>query len=129
MKKDRLTVAIVDDEEPVRRALTRLMVSAGIEVQAFACAAEFLSSLGSRRPDCLVLDLHLSGVCGLEVQARVAQFVDPPPVIIITGHDTPETQRRALSGGAAAYLRKPVDDKALLDAVAAAVRGKRRGAG
>jgi FixJ family two-component response regulator len=129
VKPNRLTVAILDDEEPVRRALKRLMVSAGFEVEAFACAADFLASLSLRRPDCLVLDLHMPGVNGFDVQARLARSPNPPPVVVITGHDTPETQYKALNGGAAAYLRKPVDDQVLLDAVAAAARGERPGAG
>jgi FixJ family two-component response regulator len=127
VSQDSPTVAIVDDEEPVRRALQRLMVSAGITVESFASGAEFLRSLATRRPDCLVLDLHMPGLNGFDVQARLRQSRDPPPVVVITGHDTAESKRRVIDGGAAAYLRKPVDDQVLLDAVAAAVSGKRTG--
>jgi FixJ family two-component response regulator len=127
VSQDSPTVAIVDDEEPVRRALQRLMVSAGITVESFASGAEFLDSLATRRPDCLVLDLHMPGLNGFDVQARLRQSRDPPPVVVITGHDTAESKRRVIDGGAAAYLRKPVDDQVLLDAVAAAVSGKRTG--
>ena len=101
------------------------MLSAGIAVESFASGAEFLASLSTRRPDCLVLDLHMPGINGFEVQARLAKAADPLPVVVITGHDTAESRRRVLEGGAAAYLRKPVDDQVLLDAVAAAVSGKR----
>src|SRR5215208_2410108 len=73
VSQDRPTVAIVDDEEPVRRALKRLMVSSGITVEAFASGAEFLDSLATRRPDCLVLDLNMPGLSGFDVQARLAQ--------------------------------------------------------
>jgi FixJ family two-component response regulator len=121
VNQDRQTVAIVDDEEPVRRALQRLMVSAGIAVESFASGAEFLASLSTRRPACLVLDLHMPGVNGFEVQARLAKCADPLPIVVITGHDTAESRRRVMEGGAAAYLRKPVDDQVLLDAVAAAI--------
>ena len=69
----------MDDEEPVRRALKRLLVSSGITVEAFASGAEFLDSLATRRPDCLVLDLHMPGLSGFDVQARLAQSDDPPP--------------------------------------------------
>ena len=124
MSHNSLTVAIVDDEESVRRSLRRLMVSAGLKVELFASGAEFLDSLPTRRPDCLVLDLHMPGVSGLDVQAGLAQSRDPPPVVVITGLDTPESRRRVMDGGAAAFLRKPVDDQVLLDAVAAAVSGR-----
>ena len=124
MSQDRPTVALVDDEEPVRRALKRLMVSSGITVDAFASGAEFLDSLATRRPDCLVLDLQMPGLSGFDVQARLAQSDDPPPVVVITGQDTPESRRRVMDGGAAACLRKPVTDRVLLDAIAAAIGGK-----
>ena len=117
-------MALVDNEETVRRALKRLMVSSGMRVEAFASGAEFLDSLATRRPDCLVLDLHMPGVNGFEVQARLAKCADPLPVVVITGHDTAESRRRVMEGGASAYLRKPVDDQVLLDAVAAAICGK-----
>ena len=125
MSQESPTVAIVDDEESVRRSLKRLMLSAGLRVELFASGAEFLDSLSTRRPDCLVLDLHMPGVSGVDVQAGLAQSRDPPPVVMITGLDTPESRRRVMDGGAAAFLRKPVDDQVLLDAVAAAVRSRR----
>jgi FixJ family two-component response regulator len=124
VSQDRPIIALVDDEEPVRRALKRLMVSAGISVESFASGSEFLESLAERRPDCVVLDLHMPGVSGFDVQARLAQSRDPPPVVVITGQDTPESRQRVMDGGAAACLRKPVIDRVLLDAIAAAIRGK-----
>ena len=123
MSQDRPIIALVDDEEPVRRALKRLMVSAGISVESFASGSEFLESLAERRPDCVVLDLHMPGVSGFDVQARLAQSRDPPPVVVITGQDTPESRRRVMDGGAAACLRKPMNDHVLLDAIASAIRG------
>jgi FixJ family two-component response regulator len=77
VSQDRPTVALVDDEEAVRRALKRLMVSSGITVEAFASGAEFLDSLATRRPDCLVLDLNMPGLSGFDVQARLAQSTTP----------------------------------------------------
>ena len=126
VSQDRPIVALVDDEEPVRRALKRLMVSAGISVESFASGSEFLESLAERRPDCVVLDLHMPGVSGFDVQARLAQSRDSPPVVVITGQDTPESRRRVMDGGAAAFLRKPVIDHVLLDAIAAAIGTKAR---
>jgi FixJ family two-component response regulator len=111
----------VDDEECIRKALTRLLLSAGLHVETFATGAEFLDSIETRRPDCVVLDLHMPGMNGFEVQARLAQSCSPVPVVIITGHDSGETFERALAGRPIAYLRKPVDDETLLDAIKLAV--------
>lgn len=116
-------IAIVDDEESVRRALTRLMVSAGFRARSFSGGKALLASLGADRPNCIVLDLHMPEVSGFELQAQLRASPQPLPVIVITGHDTPESQKRALAAGAVAYLRKPVDDQVLLDAVARAVAG------
>jgi FixJ family two-component response regulator len=116
------SVAIVDDEEPVRRALQRLALSAGMSAVTFASGAEFLESLKVHRPDCVILDLHMLGINGIEVQARLARARDKLPVIVITGHDTDETRERVMNAGAAAYLRKPVDDQMLLAALADAIK-------
>jgi FixJ family two-component response regulator len=113
--KPRPLVAIVDDEEPIRKALTRLLRSAGVEVETFPSGSEFLSSLPNHRPDCVVLDLHMPVVNGFEVQAGLAKY--DVPVVIITGHDSDETRAKALAGKPAAYLRKPVNDQTLLDAI------------
>ena len=110
-------IAVVDDEESIRKALTRLLHSADLEVQAYASGADFLASLAVRQPDCLVLDLHLPGMNGCDVQTRLAQADAHFPVIIITGHDSPAGREQAMSGGPSAYFRKPVDGQALLDAI------------
>jgi len=115
VSKTRPLVAIVDDEEPIRKALTRLLRSAGLDVESFPSGSEFLKSLPAHRPDCVVLDLHMPVVNGFEVQARLVEF--GVPVVIITGHDSDETRARALAGQPAAYLRKPVNDQVLLDAI------------
>jgi FixJ family two-component response regulator len=119
-------VAVVDDEESVRKALQRLMSSAGLSVETFASGAEFLESLSHQRPACVVLDLHMPGVSGFEVQARLAQANDKLPLIFITGNHTEETRQRVTKAGAAAYLVKPVDDELLLAALTAAI-GKSSG--
>ena len=117
MSKTRPLIAVVDDEEPVRKALTRLLRSAGLDVETFPSGVEFLESLPTRRPDCVVLDLHMPLMNGFEVQARLAKSSAPVPVVIITGHDSTETRDRALAGQPMAYLRKPVNDQTLLDAI------------
>jgi FixJ family two-component response regulator len=111
----------VDDEEAVRIALRRLLRSASMSAETFASGAEFLESMKQHQPDCVVLDLHMPQVNGFAVQARLAEAGIRVPVVIITGHDTPESRERAMAGGAAAYLRKPVDDQALLEAIQRAV--------
>ncbi len=114
-------MAIVDDEESVRRAMGRLIRSAGIDVETFPSGAEFLQSLESHSPDCVVLDLHMPGLNGFEVQARLKESEARVPIVVITGHDTDESRERVTRAGVAAYLLKPVDEKILLDTISAAV--------
>ena len=121
MNNRRVLIAVVDDDEAVRKALRRLLRSAGFDVETFACGAEFLESVIEHQPDCVVLDLHMPQVSGFAVQTRLAESGIRLPTVVITGYDTEATRERALAGGAAAYLRKPVDDQALLDAITKAV--------
>lgn len=107
----------------MRHALRRLCQSAGMTVIAFASGDDFLSSLAARTPDCVVLDLHMPSVSGFEVQERLKRVAPGLPIIVLTGHDTPDSRYRVLAAGAAAYLRKPVDDKSLLDAIGRAISG------
>ena len=113
-------VAVVDDEEPIRKALKRLMRSAGLSVETFGSGAEFLQSLDTRLPDCVVLDLHMPQMNGFSVQAHLARKCAALPVIIVTGQDLPNARERAMAGGASAFLRKPVLDRTLLGAISAA---------
>jgi FixJ family two-component response regulator len=110
-------IAVVDDEEPVRKALQRLLRSAEYEVETFASGADFLASL-SNPPACLVLDLHMPGVSGLTVLEHVASRI---PVVVITAHDSADGRMRALDRGAVSFLRKPFDDVVLLDAISVAI--------
>jgi FixJ family two-component response regulator len=126
--KVRSVIAVVDDEESVRKALSRLMGTAGYDVKTFESGDAFLSCAEKRPPDCVVLDLHMPGLSGFEVQARLAMTAPALPVVVITGHDIPEAGERVLTAGAAAYLRKPVDGQVLLDAVESAIAGS-KGAG
>lgn len=121
MKKLKAQVAVLDDEEPVRRALERLLRSAGLGVDVFATGEDFFARAGSLDPDCLILDLHMPGMTGFDVQARLIALHSSIPVVIITGHDTPEARARVDVAGAAAYLQKPVDEQALLDAIDLAI--------
>ena len=120
MTKARPLIAVVDDEQPVRKALMRLMCSAGLSVETFGSGAEFLKSVETRVPDCVVLDLHMPQMDGFSVQVSLARKCAALPVIILTGHDLPNARERAMQGGASAFLRKPVPDRTLLDAISAA---------
>ena len=118
MSASRPVIAIVDDEELVRKALERLLRSAEMEARVFASGAEFLTAIAEFNPDCVVLDLHMAGVSGFDVMAGLQWRF---PIVVITGHDSPENAARALGGGAAAYLRKPVNDRALIGAISEAI--------
>ena len=117
----------MDDEESIRTALSRLIRSAGMNVETFPSGAELLESFSARWPDCIVLDLHMPVMNGFEVQTRMAESAMSVPVIVITGHDSDETRDRALDGMPVAYLRKPVNDEALLDAIELALSHKLKG--
>lgn len=117
MDRSRLRIAVVDDDESVRKALKRLLRAANLDATTFASGRDFLNSLAAQLPDCIVLDLHMPGMSGMDVQQQLARDGLRLPTVIITGHDEPETRSRCLSAGAAAYLRKPLDDETLLDAI------------
>jgi len=115
-------VCIVDDDESVRRALTRLVASLGMEVESFASPLEFLERALDRRVACLLLDVHLPGMDGFELHHRSVEAGLDPPVIFITGHPDRRARERARAADAVAYLEKPFDDQALLDALERACR-------
>jgi FixJ family two-component response regulator len=110
-------VYVVDDDESVRRALRRLLHSWGLRARTFASATEFLDS-GSREEDaCLIADIRMPGLGGLDLHRELLAKGSTIPVIFITAFDTAETREQAKALGAAGYFRKPVDDQALLDAI------------
>ena len=124
-------VALVDDDLSVRRALRRLLSSAGYEVRAFASARELLESGYVEGASCLVLDIHLGRVSGFELLERLRNAGFALPAIFITAFDDTASRDRAHAAGASAFLRKPFDGSALLDAVSEAlssspVRGPNR---
>jgi FixJ family two-component response regulator len=120
MAKPSYLIAVVDDEESVRRALGRLIAAAGFDVQTFCCGADFLLWAAQQRPHCVVLDLRMPQMNGFEVQQALAPSL--PPVIVITGDDSADSRSSALRHGASACLRKPVDETMLLDAIERAVQ-------
>ncbi len=117
MLKPTPVISIVDDDLSVRRALRRLIQSAGYLVETHASADDFLGSAPSARIGCLVLDIHLAGMNGFELQERLASDQISIPIIFITAHDDPATRERIRASGAAGYLGKPFDPQALLDAI------------
>jgi CheY-like chemotaxis protein len=111
------TVFVVDDDEFIREALKSLISSVGLRVATFASAREFLQSRGTDRPGCLVLDVRLPGLSGLDLQRELAEANIQTPIIFITGHgDIPMTVR-AMKAGAVEFLTKPFRDQDLLDAI------------
>ena len=118
MTRPRPLVAVVDDEESIRKSLRRLFMAADLDAVVYASGQEFLDSLRGRQPDCLVLDLQMPGLTGLEVQRALTGAGARFPTIIITAHDEPDTRARCLAAGVAAYLCKPLHDEMLLDAIA-----------
>ena len=116
--RPRLLVAVVDDEESIRKSLRRLLSAADLDAAVYASGQEFLDGLRVRQPDCLVLDLQMPGLTGLEVQRALTAAGVRFPTIIITAHDEPEARARCLGAGVAAYLCKPLHDEMLLDAIA-----------
>jgi FixJ family two-component response regulator len=117
MENRRSFVAVVDDEESVRRALLRLLRAANMDAEAFASGEAFLSSLDKFRPDCVVLDLQMPGLTGRDVQKRLISMQINLPVILITAHDDMVTQQQSLSDGAANYLRKPLRGDVLVRSI------------
>jgi FixJ family two-component response regulator len=120
-------IAIVDDEASICRALLRLLRVANYRAECFSSPISFLESLADRVPDCVVLDLQMPRMTGVELQQYLLKLDNPPPVIIITAHDEPKTRERCLALGAIRYLRKPFEGEVLIDSIEEAVRSKRIG--
>jgi FixJ family two-component response regulator len=115
-------VAIVDDEEPVRKALKRLLRASGLEAETYASGKDFLAANAERSPDCVILDLHMPGMSGLQVLQELKAARSVLPAVVITAYDEPATREQCLAAGAAAYLRKPLDERLLLNAISANVK-------
>jgi len=111
------TVFVVDDDRPMRRSLGWLLESVGLVVETFATAEEFLASWTPERPGCLVLDVRMPGLSGLELQAELVRRGVGVPTIVITGHAEVPMAVRALKSGAVDFLEKPFSDQLLLDRV------------
>ena len=121
MNEERSTVFVVDDDASMREALKNLLRSMGLNVETFGSAKEFLSSQRSKTPGCLVLDVRLPGLSGLDLQRQLADANIQIPIIFITAHGDIQMSVRAMKAGAVEFLTKPFRDQDLLDAVQQAV--------
>ena len=110
-------IAILDDEEKFRLALTRLLKAHGYEVATFATGEELVAEITLRRFDCVLLDLYMPGMTGFEVLSALQGDPASPPVIVITAHDDPDVVKRALALNAFECQQKPVKAPRLLDSI------------
>lgn len=116
-----VTVFIVDDDHEVRAALQLLMESVGLKVETFESAQAYLDQFDASRLGCIVLDVRMPGMSGLELQSKLADKALCPPIIIITGHGDVPMAVRAVQAGAVDFIEKPFNDQALLDSVHRAI--------
>jgi FixJ family two-component response regulator len=119
------TVFVVDDDEALRRSLSYLIESVGLEVETFAGGEEFLAACDPDRPGVLVLDLRMPGIGGLDVQRELNRRGIELPIILLTGHAEVSTAVRSLKEGAFDFIEKPFSDQVLLDSIQAAIRTDR----
>lgn len=116
------TIFVVDDDAAVRRSLTRLLRSAGWNAEAFASADDFLERAPIAGPGCVLLDVNMPGMSGLELQARMAEAGIPLPVVFLTGKGDIPMSVNAMKHGAVDFLVKPVEEKVLFQALEQAIR-------
>jgi FixJ family two-component response regulator len=119
-------VFVVDDDEELRLALDNLFRSVGLQARLFGSTAEFLKADAGSSPGCLVLDIRLPGVSGLEFQGQLARAGVNMPIVFMTGHGDVPMSVRAMKAGAVDFLTKPFRNQDMLDAVAAAMEADRR---
>jgi FixJ family two-component response regulator len=124
MKHDNPIIYVLDDDYRVREALASLLLSLGLRVEVFASAAEYLVFKKPDSPACLVLDLDLPGMSGLELQRKIAG-PDAPPIVFVTGQGDVPSSVRAMKAGAIEFLVKPFDNQELLKAIDAAIAQER----
>jgi FixJ family two-component response regulator len=120
-------IAVVDDDEAIREAIQSLIRSVGLRAAVFASAEDFLNSDQLQATDCLIVDVRMPRMSGIELQRQLASAHDPMPVIFISAHGDEEMRARALRAGAVAFLDKPFSDEGLLRAVQAALPSSRGG--
>jgi FixJ family two-component response regulator len=122
--RDRPLIAIVDDDASVCRALNRLIRSARMDAETFNSARDFLDAGESHEPDCLILDVQMPGMTGLELRDQLSGRGNRVPVIFITAHEDVDVSDSASVRGVVAFVRKPFSDQLLLAVVAEALKGR-----
>ena len=115
------TVFVIDDDPAVRDAIRWLMEQVKLKVQVFSSADEFLGTFSAKSRGCIILDIRMPGMSGLELQARLRDAGALLPIIVITGHGDVSIAVRAMKAGAVEFLEKPFNDQVLLDAVQSAI--------
>ena len=125
---EKVVISLVDDDESVRSALKRLIKSVGLKVNEFASAEDFLNFATPSEAACLVLDLRLPGMSGLELQAKLLAANCHIPIVFISAHGDGQARAQALAAGAIDFLQKPFSEKALFDAINSALFIQNRGA-
>jgi FixJ family two-component response regulator len=120
-----IVIAVVDDEQSVRQGLQRLMRSIGWKVKTFASAQEFLAHARNEAPSCVVLDLQLPGLSGLDLQKQMAEVGLATPIVFLTGHGDIPASVQAMKAGAIEFLTKPVDEDNLVRAIQEAIERDR----
>lgn len=120
------TVFVVDDDSDLRESLGWLFESAGLRVKSYSTAQEFLADYKTEDPGCLLLDVRMPGLSGLDLQEELKRRGVPPPIIIMTGHARVPMAVRAFKGGAIDFIRKPFSDQSLLERIRWAIDLDRR---
>jgi FixJ family two-component response regulator len=110
-------ISIVDDDASVRRSTARVLRSVGLRAEAFASAEEFLASKEVETTDCMILDLRMPGMSGLELQRHLARVSNPVPIIFFSAHSSPKEERQLLRENTFQFLQKPVSKDVLLTAI------------
>ncbi|MFA5363007.1 MAG: response regulator [Candidatus Omnitrophota bacterium] len=126
MSADKPQVYIVDDDESVCRALSILLATYGFTVNTFLSAEEFFSAVPNSLAGCLILDIHMPGLCGWETLQQLAASGSSRPVIIISANKNGEFNEKALKSGAVGYLQKPFDDQKLVGLIKGALEKQKR---
>ena len=122
----KIEISIVDDDESVREAMSGLMRSIGFSANVFSSGENFLKSDSLRLTACLIADVHMPGMTGLELHHRLVASGNPVPTILITAHVDDKVRAEALGAGVVAYLAKPVDESQLLSSINSALGGRKQ---
>ena len=122
MTEDRPLIAIVDDDELFRRSIERLLKSSGFRVETFESAEAFLQDGDLDGTACTVLDMRLPGMSGPDLQRHLSVSEQPPSIVFVSAHSEPEMQASVLRAGAVAFLKKPFENTALIEAIHMAIR-------